>query len=99
MIHVQSAIVSRKPLFMLCGASQDVWAGCRVRILQKGLTNQFSVMRLFENLMHKLLEEDFEFFLFQAWLIWNQHNLVLHGRILQEPGRLNERADSLLREF
>ena len=76
-----------------------MWAGCPVRILQKGLTNQFSVMRLFENLMHKLSEEDFEFFLVQAWLIWNQRNLVLHGGILQEPVRLNARAGSLLREF
>ena len=76
-----------------------MWAGCPVRILQKGLTNQFSVMRLFENLMHKLSEEDFGFFLVQAWLIWNQRNLVLHGGILQEPGRLNARAGSLLREF
>ena len=35
-----------------CGATQDVWAGCPVRILQKGLTNQCSVLGLFENLMH-----------------------------------------------
>ena len=45
-----------------CGAVEDVWVGCPIRILKKGLTNQFSVMRLFENLTHKLTEEDFKYF-------------------------------------
>lgn len=76
-----------------------MWAGCPIRILWKGLTNQFGVMWLFENLMHRLTEEDFEFFMVQVWLIWNQRNLVRHGGISQEPSRLNARVGSLLREF
>ncbi|XP_075665089.1 uncharacterized protein LOC142634697 [Castanea sativa] len=40
-----------------------------------------------------------EIFLVQSWLIWNQRNMVLHGAKLQEPGRLNERANSLLVEY
>lgn len=49
--------------------------------------------------MHRLTEEDFEFFMVQVWLIWNQRNLVRHGGISQEPSRLNARVGSLLREF
>lgn len=49
--------------------------------------------------MHKLTEEGVEFFLVQAWLLWNQHNLIVYGGTLQEPGRLNARAGSFLQEF
>ena len=66
-----------------------MWAGCPSRILQKGLTNQSDVLQLIANLMHKLTKEDLKLFLVQCWLIWNQHNLILHGGNMQELGRLN----------
>ena len=66
-----------------CAAAQDVWAGCSYRTLQKGRTDQATVMHLFENLMHKLPEDVLEFFLVQSWLIWHQRNRVVHGGILQ----------------
>ena len=56
-------------------------------------------MQLFANLMHKPIEEELKFFLVQGWLIWNQRNLILHGENLQEPGRLNARANSLLAKY
>ena len=38
-------------------------------------------------------------FLVQAWLIWNQRNIVVYRGKLLEPGRLNSRATKLLEEF
>lgn len=82
-----------------CGAAQDVWAGCPIRLLQKGLTNQIDVMQLSTNLLHKLNKDEFELFLVQCWMIWNQCSLILHGGNLQEPARLNARARNYLDEY
>ena len=82
-----------------CGVAQDVWARCSHRTFQKGLTDQDNMMQLFENLMHKLPKDVLELFLVQGWLIWHQHNQVVHGGNLQEPGRLNVRASSFLTEY
>ncbi|KAL4625504.1 hypothetical protein ACB092_05G031200 [Castanea dentata] len=79
-----------------CGVAQDVWAGCSHRSLQKSTTDQGNVMQLFEHLIQQLSVDAIEIFLVQSWLIWNQRNMVPHGAKLQEPGRLNERANSLL---
>ena len=49
--------------------------------------------------MLNLFEDDFELFLVQFWLIWNQHNSVLHGSNLQEPTRLNARAKNYIDEY
>ena len=38
-------------------------------------------------------------FLVQAWLIWNQRNIVVYGGKLLEPDRLNRCATELLEEF
>ena len=57
------------------------------------------MMHLFENLMHRLLEDVLEFFLVQSWLIWHQRNRVMHGGILQEPGMVNARVGSFLEEY
>ncbi|XP_075645747.1 uncharacterized protein LOC142616874 [Castanea sativa] len=35
----------------------------------------------------------------KIWLIWNQRNLILCGGNLQDPGRLNVSASSLLAEY
>ena len=57
------------------------------------------MMHLFENLMHRLPEDVLEFFLVQSRLIWHQHNQIVHGGILQEPGTLNARVGSFLKEY
>jgi len=49
--------------------------------------------------MLKLSEDDFELFLVQCWLIWNQRNSVLHGSNLQEPTLLNVRARNYLDKY
>ena len=76
-----------------------MWAGCSHHVLQKGLTIQDFVIRLVEELMHKLSEDALELFLVQSWLLWHRHNWVVHGGFLQEPSTLNERARSLLAEY
>ena len=81
-----------------CGAAQDVWAGCLVRI-QKIPNGQSDTLQLFEELMDRLTGSEFELFLVQAWLIWNQRNTVLHSGSFKEPGWLNKRATELLEEY
>ncbi|XP_075650067.1 uncharacterized protein LOC142620606 [Castanea sativa] len=81
-----------------CGAAQDVWAGCLVRI-QKIPNGQSDNYQLFGDLMDKLTRPEFEFFLVQAWFIWNQRNIVIHGGSFKEPGWLNKRATEFLEEF
>jgi len=81
-----------------CDVAQDVWAGCSVRI-QKIPNGQSDTLQLFEELMDRLTRSDFELFLVQAWLIWNQRNTVIHGRSFKELGWLNKRATELLEEF
>ncbi|XP_023913698.1 uncharacterized protein LOC112025278 [Quercus suber] len=77
-----------------CAAAQDVWASCSHRMLQKGLTVQVSVIRLIEDLLHKLTLDMFESFLVLCWLLWHRRNRVVHGGILQEPSTLIGRARS-----
>ena len=48
---------------------------------------------LFPDLLSRLSTAKFELFLVQAWLIWNQRNLVNHG------GRLNKRSRDYLKDF
>ena len=43
--------------------------------------------------------EEFELFLVQCWLIWNQRNTVVRGGKLQDPTQLNIRARDYLEEF
>lgn len=61
-----------------CSAAQDVWAGSSIN-LQKCSTNQCDIVQLFQFLFDRLTDADFEFFLVQAWLIWNQRIKVVHG--------------------
>ena len=43
---------------------------------------------------------EFELFLVQAWFIWNQRNIVIHGEgELKEPGWLNKRSREYLEEY
>ena len=57
------------------------------------------ILQLFEDLMDRLIGDEFEPFLVQCWIIWNQRNLVLHGGTIQDPPRLNKRAKDFLKEY
>ena len=43
--------------------------------------------------------EEFELFLVQGWVIWNQRNSIFHGGHIQDPAKLNQRAKDLLEDF
>ena len=81
-----------------CSVAQDVWAGS-IKKLQKESCDVHDIRQLVETLTHKLNLEETEPFFVQAWLIWSQRNLVLHGGMLQDPSRLVQRAADLLKEF
>lgn len=49
--------------------------------------------------MNKLLLEEFELFLVQGWLLWNQQNTVLHGGNLQDLAGPVKRARDYLDEY
>ncbi|XP_023919200.1 uncharacterized protein LOC112030766 [Quercus suber] len=81
-----------------CGVAQDIWAGS-ITPLQKWSTSYHNFRSLFESLMERLSKAELEFFLVQAWLIWNQRNAVIHSGQLMEPGWLNRRAEEFLAEY
>lgn len=79
------------------GVAQDVWAGSSIR-LQKRSHGQADMFQLFEYLLDRLSIAKLELFLVQAWIIWNQRNIVIHGGKLKEPSceRVNVTFDSIL---
>ena len=81
-----------------CGATQDVWVGCLAQI-QKCASGQDDILQLFITILNKLSTEEFENFLVQSWLIWNQRNTVVYGGKLQDPNQLNIRARDYLEEY
>ena len=86
------------PYIWGCGAAQDVWAGI-LNALQKLQINQFDFMQLFETLEDRLSTTEMELFLVQAWLIWNQRNVVVHGGQMKDLRWLTNRAAELLEEY
>ncbi|XP_023898690.1 uncharacterized protein LOC112010575 [Quercus suber] len=80
------------------GAAQDVWAGS-LKVLQKFQTNHVDFLQLFEALVDRLSTTEMELFLVQAWLIWNQRNVMVHGGQMKNPGWLTKRAAELLEEY
>ena len=80
------------------GLAQDIWVGC-LRHLQKGSSGFDDMVQLVEYMQQCLPDKELEFFWVQSWFIWNQHNAVVHGGVIQEPGRLNLRAKDYLEEF
>ncbi|KAK9996960.1 hypothetical protein SO802_021646 [Lithocarpus litseifolius] len=58
--------------------SPSIKAGSVMK-LQKFVGGQYDMLSLFEELMMRLNEEEFELFLVQAWLIWNQRNRITYG--------------------
>ncbi|XP_023873342.2 uncharacterized protein LOC111985933 [Quercus suber] len=57
------------------------------------------ILQLFEDLMGRVTEDEFELFLVQCWIIWNQRNSVLHGGTVQDPSRLNKHVEDFLKEY
>ena len=56
------------------------------------------MFQLFEYLLDRLSMAELELFLVQAWIIWNQRNIVIHGGKLKEPSceGVNVIFDSIL---
>ena len=63
------------------------------------MTAHEDMLQLVDLLQHCLDDEELELFWVQCWLIWNQRNTIVHGGIIQDPSRLNQRAKDLLEEF
>lgn len=56
-------------------------------------------LQLTDELTNRLPLDELELFLVQAWFIWHQWNLMIHGGQLQGLGVLNKRARDFLDEF
>ncbi|KAK4573849.1 hypothetical protein RGQ29_031699 [Quercus rubra] len=81
-----------------CGLAQDVWVCC-IRCLQKSRIGHVDMLHLVEDMHGKLTNKELELFWAQSWLIWNQRNTLMHGGVIQDPGKLNQRARDYLEEF
>lgn len=80
-----------------CAVAKDVWSSSMIRI-QK-CQGQQDVLHLFQKLLGKLSIAEFELFVVQTWIIWNQRNTVVFGGKLKDPKWLNKRAKELLDNF
>ena len=69
-----------------------------VRLQKRSLDHQ-DVLQLFHELLVRLSKSEFELFLVQAWLIWNQRNSVTYGGKIRDSRWLNKRALDYLTEF
>ena len=67
-----------------CLVSQDVWVG-NSTVMQKFTTNCNDFMQLFEALMNSLDAAGMELLLAQAWTVWNQRNMMVHGEQMKDP--------------
>ena len=81
-----------------CAVAKGVWSGSMIK-LQKCCQDQQDVLQLFHELMGRLSTAEFELFLVQSWLIWNQRNTVAHGGQLKDPRWLNKRAMEYLEDY
>lgn len=100
MISVTAAKGLLKRLFMpsgIVGLAQDVWARS-LPMLQKSSTIYFDFRHLFECLLDRLSTPELELFPVQAWLIWNQRNVIVHGGQIKDPRWLNKRAAEYLKD-
>ena len=69
-------------------AAHDVRARSST-VMQKCSTNFTDFMQLFEVLMDRLDVAGMELFLIQAWTVWNQRNVLEHGKQMKDPRWLN----------
>ena len=60
---------------------------------------QQDVLYLFQELLGKLSIVEFELFLVQTWIIWNQRNTMVFGGKLKDPKWLNKREKEFLEDF
>ena len=67
--------------------------------LQKRTCKVRDIRQLVKEMIHKLTSEELELFFVQAWLIWSQWNMVIHGGKLQDPSRFVQRALDFLTEY
>ena len=67
--------------------------------LQKYILEQHDEVQLFQELLSRLPTTKFELFLVQAWLIWNQRNVLNFRGKLKDLMWLNRRAADYLDEF
>ena len=67
--------------------------------MQKIATQQVSFLHLVEKLLEEKPMEVCELFLVQAWFIWHQRNLMVHGGQVQDPSIINRRAKDFLEDF
>lgn len=74
---------------MLCGS-----VGC-TRCLQKGKLGQVDLLHLVEYMQCRLSNEELALFWVQSWF----RKTILHGGVIQDPGKLNQRARDYLEEF
>ena len=81
-----------------CAIAKDVWAGCLIK-LEKSGQGQLDMLELFHEMMTGLSSVEFELFLVQSWMIWNQRNVLAHGGKVKDPRWLNKRAREFLDEF
>ena len=81
-----------------CAVAKDVWSGSMIRIQKYGQGQQ-DVLHLFQELLGKLSIAEFELFVVQTWIIWNQRNTVVFGGKLKDPKWLNKWAKELLDNF
>lgn len=91
-------VESRIHVLWECGVEQDIWVGSLVK-LQRYTLGQHDVVQLFQELLSRLHTTEFELFLVQAWLIWNQRIVMNHRRKLKDPKWLNKRAADYLDDF
>ena len=68
-------------------------------MLQKGSNIYFDFRHLFEYLLDKLPTLELELFLVQAWLLWNQRNVMVHGGQMKDTWCLNKRAAQYLEDY
>lgn len=81
-----------------CGVVRDVWAGS-LHVMQRFQTNHFDFLQLFTTLLDRLSTTELELFLVQAWLIWNQRNVVVHGGQMKNSQWLTTHMAKLLEEY
>ena len=63
------------------------------------MTGHEDMLQLVDQLQCCFTDEELELFWVQCWLIWNQRYTIVHGGIIQDPSRLNQRAKDMMEEF
>lgn len=85
---------------MSCGNAALRWmCGLGVRGDYKKVCVQTDFRQLVVDMIRKLLVEEVELFLVQAWMIWTQRNVVTNGGTLQDPSQLVKRASIFFGRF